>query len=97
MAKKRAKTDARKADTERMRAETGVIRQTTSPVVTMPLTGQKIANPQSIASSGGTNKITAAGFSGNAIIIVIGVLLTGGYLYLKNKKAIHSPLPDSAL
>ena len=99
MAKRKAKVDARKADTERVRAETKVMQQTVSPtppapVATMPLTQQRIANPQTIAAGAGNKEMPTtqnAGFGGNTIMIVVGVLLVGGYLYQKSKKGATVP------
>ena len=100
MERKASKTDARKADTERVRAETTVMQQTVSPtppapVATMPYTQQRITNPQAIASSGTANtqvpQTQKAGFGGNAIMIVVGLLLVGGYLVTKSKKGALVP------
>lgn len=96
MARKASKTDARKADTERTRAETTVMQQTAAapppaaPVARMPLTQQQVVNPQTIAPNMRANQqmpaTQKAGFGGNTIMIVVGVLLVGGYLYQKSKK-----------
>lgn len=100
MERKASKTDARKADTERVRAETTVMQQTVSPtppapVATMPYTQQRITNPQAIASGGTANaqvpQTQKAGFGGNAIMIVVGVLLVGGYLVTRKKKGALVP------
>lgn len=100
MEKRKAKTDARKADTERVRAETTVMQQTVSPtpptpVATMPYTQQQIVNPQSIApnttAASQVPQTQKAGFGGSTIMIVVGVLLVGGYLMTKNKKGALVP------
>ena len=98
MEKKASKTDSRKADTERVRAETTVMQQTVSPVppapvATMPYTQQQIANPQSIGATAKEPIAQAqkAGFGSSTIMIVVGVLLVGGYLFAKNKKGALVP------
>jgi hypothetical protein len=96
MAKRQAKVEERKAETERVRAETQLMQQTVSPApptpaATMPYTQQRIANPQTIAASGAGQQpvpqTQKAGFGGNAIMIVVGILLVGGYLVTKKKPA----------
>ena len=100
MERKASKTDSRKADTERTRAETTVMQQTVSPtppapVSTMPYTQQPITNPQSIApnatAASQVPQTQKAGFGSSTIMIVIGVLLVGGYLMTKNKKGALVP------
>ena len=103
MEKKASKTDSRTADTERIRAETNILQQTAAPaptpaaVVSMPLTGQQIANPQVLAPriKQPVPPSQKAGFGGNTIMIALAVILVGGYMYQKsknNKQKMHQQL-----
>lgn len=95
MAKRESKTDQRRAETEQMRAETLMMKAmamkknqpqqmpvsnaTPTPTIIQQMPQAPAAKPQ----------VAQAGFGGNKMMMVVGLLLVGGFIYnnMKNKKA----------
>ena len=97
MEKKEAKTDAMRAETERVRAETAIMTSAAAAeqaAATMPMTQQSVVSPDSIAPQGTVAPpVQKAGLGGNTMMIVVGLVLVGGFLIMKNKKAQVPPQP----
>lgn len=97
MARKESKTDQRRAETESMRAETSVMKNIASPNTVSPQLMQSqtptIIHQPSLKPA--QEKPQQAGFAGNSVMIIVGVLLVGGFIYnnMKNKNNAGSVQP----
>lgn len=92
MAKRESKTDQRRAETEQMRAETLVMKtmatKKSQPVVTNATPTPTIIQSMPNAPAA-RPQVQQAGFGGNKMMMVVGLLIVGGFIYnsMKNKKA----------
>lgn len=89
MERKGSKTDQRKAETEQMRAETLVMKSMATPKAA-PAVSNAVPAPTIIGQTPqGKPQVAQAGFGSNKLIVVVGLLLVGGFIYnrMKNKQA----------
>ncbi|MDN5201232.1 hypothetical protein QQ008_07660 [Fulvivirgaceae bacterium BMA10] len=101
--RRRLKNDDRRADIEAKRAQTAIMKATMLETPTQNTSGAApIQAPvQNAASKSSASAIAAkqagvpitqkAGFGGNTLFIVVGVLIVGGYLYMSNKQQQYNP------
>ena len=99
--RRRLKNDDRRADTEAKRAQTKLMLATMMPTSSTSGAAPTKAPLQSAASPSAASAIAArqagvpatqkAGFGGNTLFIVVGVLIVGGYLFMSNKQEQYDP------
>jgi hypothetical protein len=101
MDKRKLKNDQRKAETESMRAETSVMKniaapQTAAPQIMRSQAPTMIQQPSAVAPA--QVKPQQAGFAGNSMMMIVGVLLVGGFIYnsMKNKQQAGAGVPAAA-
>lgn len=83
--KRKLKNDDRKADTEAKRAETKVMKATMMPEATPSIQSTTAAVPihePPISQTENTPTLQQAGFGSNPLMIVVGVLVLGGFLLI---------------
>lgn len=78
--KKKLKNEEKKASIERTRAETKIMTQTLASKPAPKLTAPAIKLP----AAGG--KLAQAGFGGNTIMLVLGVLVIGGFFLMQRSQ-----------
>jgi len=96
--KKQLKNDQRRAETESLRAETQAMTTIVNPII--PPTARVapvMSSPSPQASSSSTvqtaPKPAKAGLAGNSMMLIVGVLLVGGFLYSQSKNKTLIPTP----
>lgn len=101
MEKRTLKNDQRRAETESMRAETSVMKNIAAPSSPAPQVMRSqaptiIQQPAAIAPA--QAKPQQAGFAGNSMMMIVGVLLVGGFIYnsMKNKQQAGVKVPVAA-
>lgn len=98
--RRKLKNDDRRADTESKRAETKVMKATMMPGATPTLSSvQPMASAAPVSAPQPTTVASApqqAGMGSNTLMIVVGVLVVGGFLFMNNKgKTQELPAPVS--
>lgn len=101
MEKRTLKNDQRRAETESMRAETSVMKNIAAPSSAAPQVMRSQASTiiqQPAAVAPAQAKPQQAGFAGNSMMMIVGVLLVGGFIYnsMKNKQQAGVKVPAAA-
>lgn len=104
MAKRESKTDQRRAETEQMRAETLVMKSMATKKAAPVPASNAVPAPTIIQQAPqGKPQVAQAGFGSNKLMMVVGLLLVGGFIYnnMKNKQAGagigKAPTPQPAI
>ncbi len=94
--RRKTKNDARRADTERVRAETRILLHQNlgaKEQVRMPMTGQQVSAPVMVPQPAPAPQPQKAGVGSNPLIIVVGVLLLGGIVMMGGNKQRKGQAP----
>ena len=106
MSKRESKTDQRRAETEQMRAETllmkAMAQRNAAPTPTSNATPAPTLTNSNVSGANAKPQVTKAGFGSSGLMMVVGLLVVGGFIYnnMKNKKAgieaTPTPTPATA-